>query len=65
MQRFEYKVLIKNTAEELETALNEWGREGWRLVTTYVVEVAFAGHNVVATMERPLPTDEGEEEPGW
>ncbi|BCV23533.1 MAG TPA: DUF4177 domain-containing protein [Firmicutes bacterium] len=70
MDQYEYKVLILGSAEELEPNLNALAGEGWRLAFMYPVEVAFGGHNLVVTLERPrLGSEEqadagpGEEQP--
>lgn len=58
MDRYEYKVLILGSAEELEPHLNSLGEEGWHLAFMYPVEVAFGGHNLVVTLERLRPSGE-------
>jgi hypothetical protein len=57
MQKWEYRVQTVGgfftgvKAEELETLLNEWGEEGWEVVSTHILENANK-INVIA--KRPL-----------
>jgi hypothetical protein len=57
MQTWEYRVqtvggFFKGVpADELETLLNEWGEEGWEVVSTHILENANK-INVIA--KRPL-----------
>jgi hypothetical protein len=44
MQKWEYRVQTVGTfwsgvkADELQTLLNEWGEEGWEVVSTHILE---------------------------
>lgn len=57
LQKWEYRVQTVGgffsgvKAEELEALLNEWGEEGWEVVSTHIIENANK-INVIA--KRPL-----------
>jgi hypothetical protein len=57
LQKWEYRVqtvggFFKGVpADELETLLNEWGEEGWEVVSTHILENA---HKINVIAKRPL-----------
>lgn len=50
---YEYKVIKLYAAEELESVLNRWAKQGWRCKFQYVVQ-GFGGHTLVITLERKV-----------
>ena len=55
MKPREYIVISAGNGVELEDELNEWGKNGWRLVS--LIDV---GDNFIAVMEREANETEGE-----
>ena len=63
LKQWEYRVQIVGgfftgiKAEELEEMLNEWGEDGWEVVSTHIIENAQQGqHHRQAPTDRPCPT---------
>lgn len=58
---FEYKIIGYDKLTrfgELNTSLNTYAYEGWRIVNTCVTD-----HNIVFTLERKIPKASDEPEP--